>query len=278
MKLEHKFEQLQLLYELTQAVNRADEPGEIYRAAVEGLVRVVAADRASVMIFDADGVMRYKAWKGISGRHRATMELPVSNKWRRGARNVQVVTVADAMTDPSLLRLQPAFENEGIRALALIPLLGNGGLIGKFVLYYNAPHEFLPEELQLAETIATHVAFAAERHLAQAALRESEERFRATFFQAAVGIAQTGLDGQWLLLNDRLCQILGYSRAELTRKTFLDVTHPDDRDATAVARDQFLAGEISSWSTEKRYVHKNGATVWGKVHVSLVRDQHKQPQ
>jgi len=278
MKLEHKFEQLQLLYELTQAVNRADEPDEIYRAAVEGLVRVVPADRASVMIFDADGVMRYRAWKGISDRHRATMEQPISIKWPRGARDVQVVTVADATHDPSLSPLQPAFENEGIRALALIPLLGNGGLIGKFVLYYNAPHEFQTEELQLAETIATHVAFAAERRLAETALRESEERFRATFFQAAVGIAQTGPDGQWLLLNDRLCQILGYSRAELSGQTFLDVTHPEDRDANVVARDQFLAGEISSWSTEKRYVHKNGATVWAKVHVSLVRDQHKQPQ
>jgi PAS domain S-box-containing protein len=119
---------------------------------------------------------------------------------------------------------------------------------------------------------------ATERKQAEAELSKSEERFRATFFQAAVGIAQTGLDSQWLLLNGRLCQILGYSRAELLGKTFLDVTHPDDRDANVVAREQFLAGEISSWSTEKRYVHMNGATVWAKVHVSLVRDQHKQPQ
>ena len=278
MKLEHKFEHLQLLYELTQAVNRADEPGAIYRAAVEGLVRVVAADRASVMIFDADGVMRYKAWKGISDRHRATMEQPITIKWRRGARNVQVVAVADVKQDASLSPIQPALENEGIRALALIPLLGNGGLIGKFVLYYNAPHEFLTEELKLAETIATHVAFAAERHLAEAALRESEERFRAMFFQAAVGITQTGRDGKWLLLNDRFCEILGYSQAELLGKTFLDVTHPDDREASLNAVRQLKAGEISSWSTEKRYIRKDGTTVWARLVTSVVRDEHNQPQ
>jgi PAS domain S-box-containing protein len=117
-----------------------------------------------------------------------------------------------------------------------------------------------------------------ERKRAEASLRESEERFRATFFQAAVGIAQTGIDGQWLLVNDRLCEILGYSQAELSGKTFLDITHPDDLEANLVARRQFLQGEISSWSTEKRYIRKNGITVWARVFVSLVRGQDNQPQ
>jgi len=110
------------------------------------------------------------------------------------------------------------------------------------------------------------------------ALRESEERFRAAFYQAAVGIAQTSLDGCWMLVNDRLSEILGYSSSELNGRTFLDITHPGDREANLKARRQFLAGEISSWSVEKRYIHKNGATVWARVHVSLVRDQHYVPQ
>jgi len=104
-------------------------------------------------------------------------------------------------------------------------------------------------------------------------LRESEERFRATFYQAAVGIAQTSIDGQWLLLNDRFCEILGYSRDELHGKTFADITHPDDREASLTAARRLLAGKISSWSSEKRYIRKDGVTVWGKVFVSLVRDQ-----
>jgi len=113
---------------------------------------------------------------------------------------------------------------------------------------------------------------------AERALRDSEQRFRATFFQAAVGIAQTSAQGQWLLVNGRLCEILGYTPAELRGKTFLDITHPDDRAANIATLRQFLAGEISSWSAEKRYIHKNGATVWAKVYVSLVRDQHHLPQ
>ena len=117
-----------------------------------------------------------------------------------------------------------------------------------------------------------------ERKQAEAALRESEERFRATFSQAAVGIAQTSPDGKWLLLNDRFCEILGYTQAELRGKTFLDITHPDDREASLTAVRRLLAGEISSWSAEKRYIHKDGAIVWARLCVSLVRDQDNRPQ
>ena len=241
MKLEHQFEQLQLLYELTQAVNRADEPGEIYRAAVEGLVRAVAADRASVMTFDADGVMRYKAWKGVSDRHRATMERPISINWHRGARNVQAITVADVTQDPSLSRLLPAFANEGIRALALIPLLGNGGLIGKFVLYYNAPHEFVAEELQLAQTIATHVAFAAERHLAEAALRESEERFRHIADTAPVGIWITGPDGLVSFYNEHALRFVNQTIEQAAGSSGIEYIHPDDRESVQAAFSSCLA-------------------------------------
>ena len=62
---------------------------------------------------------------------------------------------------------------------------------------------------------------------AEAALRESEECFRVAFYQAAVGIAQTGPDGQWLFVNDRYCEMFGFSQTELRGKNFLDVTHPD---------------------------------------------------
>jgi PAS domain S-box-containing protein len=112
-----------------------------------------------------------------------------------------------------------------------------------------------------------------ERTLAEAKLQESERRFRVTFSQAAVGIAQTALDGHWLLLNDRFCEIFGYSREELARKTFLEITHPDDREVSLTAIRQLLSGEISSWSTEKRYVRNDAVIIWGKCFLSLVRDE-----
>jgi two-component system sensor histidine kinase UhpB len=116
-----------------------------------------------------------------------------------------------------------------------------------------------------------------ERHGAEERLRESEERFRAIFFQAAVGIAQTTTDRQWLLLNDRLCQILGYSREELRGKTFIDITHPDDRESSLAAQRKLLAGDGLS-SMEKRYIRKDGSIVWARVFLSVVRGLHGEAQ
>ena len=110
------------------------------------------------------------------------------------------------------------------------------------------------------------------------ALRESEVRFRAAFFQAAVGIAQTDIDSRWILMNDHFCEMLGYSQPELSEKTLQEVTHPDDREAFLAALQRLLSGEISSWSKDTRYIRKGGTTVWGQVFTSLVRDQHGQPQ
>jgi PAS domain S-box-containing protein len=71
-------------------------------------------------------------------------------------------------------------------------------------------------------------------------------------------------------MNDRFCEMLGYTQAELRGKTFLEITHPDDREASLTARRQLLAGEISSWSLEKRFIHKDGAIVWARLWISLV--------
>jgi two-component system cell cycle sensor histidine kinase/response regulator CckA len=116
------------------------------------------------------------------------------------------------------------------------------------------------------------------RQLIEAVQRESEERFRAIFSQAAVGMAQVGLDGKWLLVNSRFCEMLGYSEAEVLGKTWQDITHPDDRDKALAGRRRLLAGEISSHTMEKRYLRKDGTVMWGRLYRSLVRDHDNLPR
>ena len=108
-------------------------------------------------------------------------------------------------------------------------------------------------------------------------LRAAEVRFTATFEQAAVGIAHVGTDGKWLNMNNRCCEIVGYSKEELLRLTFADITHPDDLDADWAMVRSLLAGERSTYSTEKRYVVKNHQLVWVNLTVSLVLDKHAKP-
>jgi PAS domain S-box-containing protein len=109
------------------------------------------------------------------------------------------------------------------------------------------------------------------------ALRASEDRFRAIFNQAAVGIAVAGLDSRFLQANRRICEILGYSNDELTSRTFSDITHPDDVPATLERVRQLLSGNIQEYVLEKRYQHKAGAIVWCLTSVTLLRDTQGRP-
>jgi PAS domain S-box-containing protein len=111
-----------------------------------------------------------------------------------------------------------------------------------------------------------------DRKRSEEAQRESEQRFRATFDQAAVGIAHVAADGKWLRVNQKLCDIVGYTREELLRLTFQDITYPPDLDADLALAARVLCGEIENYSMEKRYIRKDGSLIWINLTVSLVRD------
>jgi two-component system cell cycle sensor histidine kinase/response regulator CckA len=115
------------------------------------------------------------------------------------------------------------------------------------------------------------------RRLEERIREESDERFRATFYQAAVGISHIGLDGEWLLFNDRYCQMLDYTPSELRQKTLMEITHPDDREAALAGRGRLLAGEIPSHTMEKRYLRKDQSIFWGSLYRTLVRDRDGAP-
>ena len=116
-----------------------------------------------------------------------------------------------------------------------------------------------------------------DRQQAQAALLASEERFRSTFEQAAVGMAHIAPEGRFLRVNQRFCDTVGYSQSEMLARTFQDITYPEDLEASLEHFRQVLAGEISDYSIEKRYICKNGQPVWVNLTASLVRTHTDEP-
>ena len=105
-----------------------------------------------------------------------------------------------------------------------------------------------------------------------------EERFRATFEQAAVGIAHVGPDGRWLRVNGKLRDILGYTEEELAQMNFQEITHSDDLEASLEGVRRMLCEDLGTFSLEKRYVRKGGASVWVNVTVSLVKSDAEEPK
>lgn len=117
-----------------------------------------------------------------------------------------------------------------------------------------------------------------QRQIAEIALRESEERFCAIFDQAAVGISQVALSGNFLQVNPQFCQMVGYTQSELLQLTWQDITYTDDIQSVLNAVRQLLAGEIFTSSIEKRLACKSGELKWVNISISLVRDWQEIPQ
>ena len=116
-----------------------------------------------------------------------------------------------------------------------------------------------------------------ERRRAERELREAEERFRAAFSHAPIGMALVALDGRYAQVNPAMCEILGYGEEELLTKTFREITHPDDLGMSLDFERRLHAKECDTYHLEKRYVCANGEPVWVSLNVSLVTDGRGEP-
>ncbi|GER91200.1 histidine kinase [Dictyobacter vulcani] len=108
--------------------------------------------------------------------------------------------------------------------------------------------------------------------------QEMERRFQATFEQAAVGMAHVAPDGHFLTINQKFCSIVGYTHTELLQHTFQEITYPDDLSVDIAFVEQLLAGERTTYTMEKRYIHQNGSLIWINLTVSLVCADDGTPQ
>ena len=116
-----------------------------------------------------------------------------------------------------------------------------------------------------------------ERKQLEDELQASERRFRTAFEQAAIGIAHVGFDGSWLLVNQKLCDIVGYTREELLERTFYAVLLPEDLPTAFAHSLRMISGELQTYAQEQRYVRKDESLIWVNLTVTLVRDSMGMP-
>jgi PAS domain S-box-containing protein len=151
------------------------------------------------------------------------------------------------------------------------------GLDGNYRWFLSRALPIRNAEGRIVQWFGTNTDVTEQRE-AEAALGESEQRYRTTFANAAVGIAHVGIDGRWLGVNDAVCRITGYGREELLMKPFAEITHPDDLDPEWANARRLLAGECATYSMEKRYIRKEGGLTWIQLTVSLQPDEAGSPQ
>ena len=171
--------------------------------------------------------------------------------------------------------LTPLFER-GIRSVMCIPLIFRDEPIGILHVRSMKPKAYNKQNLRLAERIGEQIAGAmANAQLfnnlkkTEQSFRENEERFRAIFEQAAVGVAEVEMgSGRFLMVNRRFCELAGRTEEELLASDFLEITHPDDRQLHREKLELLAAEKIGHYNVEKRYLWKDGTVVWVNVTVS----------
>jgi diguanylate cyclase (GGDEF)-like protein/PAS domain S-box-containing protein len=153
----------------------------------------------------------------------------------------------------------------------LFPVLSKGKPIG--VLDFNARRIPEPDEglLHVIHMLGTQIGTFYDRAHTLEQLRASEERFSNTVELAAIGISHVAHDGRFIHVNRSLCEMLGYTREELLALNVKELSHPEDRNLTDESRRKLLAGETDSIRMEKRYLRKDGSTVWVRINVASNR-------
>ena len=162
----------------------------------------------------------------------------------------------------------------GIKTSLMFPLVAaNNEVIGTLSFdTVDQQASWSDETVSRLGLLAQTMAHALARKRSEAELRDSEQRFRATFQHARIGIARLGRNGEWLEVNQSLCNMLGYRPEELMQMTFQAITHLDDLDADLNQYRRILADETEAYSVEKRFVRKDGGVIWAHLTVACVRN------
>jgi PAS domain S-box-containing protein len=250
---------------LLAALMRAKGLEDINEAAMNALLNATSADRAAVLRFDDDGVIRFKAWRDLSAEYRAAVT--GHTPWPRGTRNAQPIAVADVLRDESLRGYAEVFRRERIRALAFIPLELDTGVFGKFMLYSAEPHEFTEPELAIAQAIASHVALAAEHKRL-----DSVSRYLAAIVENSDdAILSKNLDGIITSWNEGGRRIFGYTAPEVLGKPVSMLAPPERQQEMDEILNRIRRGErVEPFDTVRR--RKNGQAIDLSITVSPVRN------
>ncbi|MDX1802094.1 MAG: diguanylate cyclase, partial [Marinobacter sp.] len=200
---------------------------------------------------------------------------PAARAWREGQAFVINHFTTNPMTTPWHERARKA----GWGSIGSFPIQRGGKPFAVLSVYHGADDFFDDETVSLLAEMARDVGFALtnfdieqERRAALAALQTSEAHFRAYFERSMVGMAATRPDQSWIEVNDALCNMLGYSRQELVRLKWSDLTHPADLPRNQRLFERILSGELDEYVLDKRFIHRNGHSVDVHLAARAIRD------
>ncbi|MFA0784998.1 GAF domain-containing protein [Fervidibacter sacchari] len=210
--LTHRVAQLQALYRLASALQQLDGLEEVFGEVVECAKTTLNADKAFIALIDPDGRVRVKWAESLSEGGRKAIEEFLSQSPNVFLERPLIIT--DIAKAQELGSLRDALLSEGVGSYLCVPIISQGKLVGRLDVSFSQPRRFSEDEIDMAQTIAHHLAFAIARKEAEEQIRRSERKFRSLFENAVVGIYRSTPDGRFLMANETLARINGYSSVE----------------------------------------------------------------
>jgi PAS domain S-box-containing protein len=279
-ELRARVRELNSLYRVADAVARTRTLDELFDEALEALIDATAADRTSLLLYDDGGVMRFRAWRGLSDDYRAATE--GHSPWTQDALDPEPVLVDDVADSDFGPELRDVIVREGIASLAFVPLVHGGRLLGKFMLYASHPHPWQDREIRLCLTIANHLASATVRTQTTAQLRGQREQLEAIMRTVDEGIVVQTPGGEIVYANQAAARVVGFDSVD-------DFVHADRADVLGrfdifdqnhEPLDQGdLPGRVAlrSGRTEERVIcyriHATNEERWSIVRANAIRNE-----
>lgn len=272
------------LYRFTDRLYRASAISDVFDAALDAIFAGLRCSRASILLFDDAGVMRFVAARGLSAGYKAAVE--GHSPWTPGDVDPSPIFVADVADSDETPEIKRTISDEGIVALAFVPVVANGAVVGKFMLYHDRAHTFGEAEREVALTIARQLGFAIERERArefrrraefemlvsQNNLRQSEERYRAIVEGSADAIISKDLNGVIASWNKGAEIIFGYTAQEAIGRSITMLIPEENLDEEPGIIERIRRGErVEPYETVRQ--RKDGECIYISLSVSPVRDE-----
>jgi PAS domain S-box-containing protein len=254
------------LSRMADRLHRATSVECVYDAALDAIQDALGCDRVSILLFDAAHVMRFVAARQLSEKYRAAVE--GHSPWGPNQSEPQPICIAE-VTPPDVPEpLCSVVRGEGIQALAFIPLVVNARLLGKFMVYFNTPHSFSPEEIELSLTMARQLAFAIDRQRAEEALRRERELLQAVVDRIPVMITVYDPATRVLRLNHEFERVVGWSGAEAEGTSLMEQCYPDPAYRERVR--QFMQACQEGWMDISMHTRYDDVieTSWANIRLS----------
>jgi len=243
------------LYQLAQRSQTASSLRGVYTAALKGITSALHIDRASILLFDNKQAMRFVAWQGLSTMYRKAVA--GHSPWKPSTKNPKPVCIEDMRLADISNSLKRTMRREDIRAAAFVPLIIEGKLIGKFMIYHRVPHVFTRSEIDLAITVARQVAQAIEHRKDENALRQRERELARELLdqkqlQKVSGqmIKQQQIEAVYMQIVEATVVLLRSDCASM------QMVVPETGDLLLLAQKGFAAGSANGW----RRVSRDGGT------------------